>query len=34
MFVNEVADLFRDYCDEPDTTFLTNANVVLIGRVV
>ena len=27
MFVNEVADLFRDYCDEPDTTFLTNANV-------
>jgi len=27
MLVKEVASLFRDYCDEPDTTFLTDANV-------
>tara|TARA_R110000796_G_scaffold69117_2_gene157873 strand:+ start:3898 stop:4644 length:747 start_codon:yes stop_codon:yes gene_type:complete len=26
MLVREVAALFRDYCDEPDTTFLTAAN--------
>ena len=29
MFVNEVADLFRGYCDEPDTTFLTNADMAI-----
>tara|TARA_Y100001963_G_C6695830_1_gene406945 strand:- start:179 stop:847 length:669 start_codon:yes stop_codon:yes gene_type:complete len=28
MNVTEVKDLFRAYCDEPDETFLSNANVI------